>query len=125
MGKYDKFSRMSYSSGRPWELHPVWRGIGCFLILLIPVLAYAGATLLVEANLEQGWVPFSEALVQTVNVPVFGPVDHLYANLLAAAFLALFGYALLVVVYSLVFRVVGYGPPKPGPLDAPPRSGRR
>jgi hypothetical protein len=94
-------------------------------MLLIPVMAYAGAVLLVEANLQQGWVPLSPELAAAVVLPVLGSVEHLYANLLVAGILALLGYGLLVVIYSLVFKVVGYGPPQPGPMDMPPVRGRR
>jgi len=120
MGKYDKYSPSSFAPGRPWDIHPVWRGIGCLFMLLIPVLSYAGAIVLVEANLRDGWVPLSRELAAEVLVPAIGPVPHLYANLIAAALLMLLGFGLLVVFYSLLFRLVGYGPPKPGLKDAPP-----
>lgn len=125
MGKYDKFSPLTYAPARPWDIHPIWRGIGCLFMLLIPVMAYAGATLLVEANFTERWVPISAELAAEVDVPIIGPVPHLYANLLVAVILALVGYGVVVMVYSLIFRWLGYGPPKPGPLDAPPRRPRR
>lgn len=34
------------SSGRrdvgpfPWRVHPIWRGVGCILMVLIPIIAY-------------------------------------------------------------------------------------
>jgi hypothetical protein len=126
MAKYEKYKPTQYSSGRPWEIHPVWRGIGCILMLLLPVLSYAGADLLLDENLRQGWVRVPAELARTVGVPGIGPVPHLYANLLLALVLAFLGFGLLVSFYTLVFRVLGAGPPKLGPQDAPPaRRSRR
>ncbi len=31
---------------RRWEIHPIWRGIGCALILLIPIMAWFTARLI-------------------------------------------------------------------------------
>jgi len=118
MGKYDKFSRQSHQAEKPWSIHPVWRGIGCLMMLLIPIMAYAGSVLLVNANLEQGWFVMPGDLMREVDVPVIGPVDHLWANLLFTLALSLVGFALLTAIYAAVYQLVG--PSRYGPLDAPP-----
>lgn len=104
---------------RPWKVHPIWRGIGCLMLMLVPVLSYAGAVVLVEMNMEAGWVPSSAVFMQTVVLPVIErAVPHLYANLMVAGLLILVGYAALMVVYTLLYGLVG--PPRLGPLDAEP-----
>jgi len=118
MSKYDKFNPRASSARRSWDIHPVWQGIGCLLMILVPVMAYAGAVLLVQANVSQGWVPISYELSRTVNIPNVGSFDYLFANLLVAAILALLGFGLIVAIYSLVYRAVG--PSQLGPLDAEP-----
>ena len=118
MGKYDKFNPRASAAQRPWEIHPIWQGIGCLLMILIPVMAYAGAVLLVQANVSQGWVPISAELARPVNIPNVGSFEYLFANLLVAAILAMLGFGLLVAIYSLVYRAVG--PSRLGPLDADP-----
>lgn len=30
----------------PWRVHPIWRGIGCLLLILIPIISYGLAELL-------------------------------------------------------------------------------
>jgi hypothetical protein len=30
----------------PWTVHPIWRGIGCLLMILLPIIAYGLAELL-------------------------------------------------------------------------------
>jgi hypothetical protein len=126
MGKYDKFSSQSRQAKRPWAIHPVWRGIGCLMMLLIPIMSYAGATLLVQANQEQSWFRMPREMMRTISLPVIGAVEHLWANLLLTLALSLIGFALLTAIYAFVFQLVG--PPRYGPQDAPPdfrRSPRR
>jgi len=104
---------------RPWKVHPIWRGIGCILIILIPIMSYAAAVMMVDANITAGWVPAPAVYMQTVLVPYLDmPIAHLYANLMVAGVLMLVGYAGLMVFYSVMYSVVG--PPKLGPQDAPP-----
>jgi len=122
MGKYDKYSGQSRMADRPWQIHPVWRGIGCLMMILIPIISYAGAVLLVEANKDQRWVPMPFDLMRKIALPIFGSVDHLLANLLVALVLSLIGFALLTAVYALIYRFIG--PPKLGPYDAPPERRR-
>lgn len=118
MTKYTKFNPRASAAQRPWDIHPIWRGIGCLLMILIPVMAYAGAVLLVQANLSQGWVPIGSELSQRVTIPNVGSFDYLFANLLVAGILAMLGFGLIVAIYALVYRAVG--PSHLGPLDAEP-----
>ena len=118
MAKYGKMGRQAPPKSRPWDIHPIWQGIGCLLMIMIPVMAYAGAVLLVQANVSQGWVPISAELSRPVNIPNVGSFEYLFANLLVAAILAMLGFGLLVAIYSLVYRAVG--PSRLGPLDADP-----
>ena len=122
MSKYGGYGRQTPSKERPYEIHPVWRGIGCILIVLIPILAYAGAVLLVQANRSRGWLSVPPAFARAVDLPVFGSVPYLYANLAAAVVLALAGFVVLTVVYALFYRLAG--PPALGPTDASPEWGR-
>jgi hypothetical protein len=43
---------------------------------------------------------------------------HFYANLLVAGLLLLLGFGLIMVIYSIVYSIVG--PSRYGPLDAKP-----
>ncbi len=118
MGKYDSYNPQSYKAASSEGVHPVWRGIGCVLMILIPIMAFAGAVLLVQANLEQKWLPTPYELAQPVLLPYFGRVNYLYAYLLVAVILSLIGFALLSVVYALVYNLIG--PSQYGPVDSLP-----
>ena len=118
MSKYDKFNKGSRMQERPWKIHPIWRGIGCLMMILIPIMAYAGAVVLVQANLEQGWLPMPRELIQTVALPLLGEVKQFYAVVIVTALLMIIGFGVVTILYSLIYSAVG--PPRLGPLDAPP-----
>ena len=118
MGKYNAYDRQPPVKKATWKIHPVWRGIGCILMILIPILAYAGAVLLVQANFEQRWLPIPRELVQTVRLPVLGSVQHLFANLIVTVLLMIIGFGAVTIFYMLVYRIAG--PPRYLPPDVPP-----
>lgn len=67
---------------------------------LISVMSYAGANLLVEANKARGWIPVPPALQG--GVP-WAP--DLYAEIIVAIFLALFGFGVVTIVYSMFYQM--------------------
>ncbi len=119
MGKYDKFSRPVQVRERPWQVHPIWRGIGCLLMVIIPIMAYAGADLLVKANLENGWLAVPYELTTTVVIPFVNlSVPNLYAILLVAALLAIIGFGVLTIFNAIIYRIAR--PSRLDLLNAPP-----
>ena len=119
MGKYRQLSRQVPPKERPWEIHPIWRAIGCLLLILIPAISYAAAVLIVERNTKLGWLYVPRELTRTIIIPGIGlAVPHLYANLLAGVVIMLIGFGVLMVVYSLVYSLLG--PSRYGPVDSPP-----
>lgn len=119
MGKYGKLSRQVPPPQRPWTIHPIWRGIGCLIVLIGPFVAFAAAHVLLEMNLERGWYPVPPEFAAPLTLPELGYViNHFYGNLLVAAVLLLIGFAVIMIVYSIFYSILG--PPRYGPLDAPP-----
>jgi len=118
MSKYTRYGRRPPPKPRPWKIHPVWRGIGCLMFIIIPIMSYAGAVLLVEQNKTQGWMPMPYELMQTIFIPYIGGINHLYAYLLVCMLLMFVGFSVLMIVYALLYRLIG--PPTIGPMDAPP-----
>lgn len=93
-------------------VHPVWRGVGFLLIILVPVMGYACAMLLLEANSHNLWVRIPNELY------IAGP-DNLL--LVKAILTIIFGgiiYFLLMMLSFIVFRI--FAPTRLGPTDAPP-----
>ena len=118
MAKYSSYNRRTPLDQRPWTIHPIWRGIGCILMLLIPIMAYAGAILLIQANIENHWVPMPADMMQSITLPYIGAVQHLVATLITTILLSVIGFALLSFFYAIFFRLVN--PDPLGPMDAKP-----
>jgi peptidoglycan/LPS O-acetylase OafA/YrhL len=133
MGKYSKYTRQKPPRSR--EAHPIWRGIGCILIVIVPLLSFAGAALLVNYGLSQGWSIPSEWLGNIkfpdwvwkipFLVSIAGPIAS-YNNLKAVLAFFVVILVLLMGVYSTLYAIIyrGLGPPRYSALDAPP-SGRK
>ena len=116
MTKYDPtYQPKSRRSILP-PVHPVWRGIGCFLLILLPIIAFAGAKILVKANTRQRWVQIPAELGESFVVPVIGRV--FFADIAVAVILIVIGFAVITVAYSIIYRIIGI--PRYGPLDSPP-----
>lgn len=130
MSKYS--SAVHRSSGPPpVRPHPVWRGIGCVLILIVPIISYALAALTVNIALDRNFpIPY-----QLLGYPVVSDslwksqalaplwsfiqgVNNLYANLVFAFVYIIVIGTILSAGYAVAYRFVA--PPRYGPLDAPP-----
>ena len=123
MGKYQQQSRQTPPPRRPWAVHPIWRGIGCLMIIIGPIVAVAAAHILLDMNLEQGWFGVPREFAAPFSLPVANyTIDHFFGDLLLAVVFLLIGFALIMIVYSIIYSIMG--PPRYGPLDAPPISGR-
>ncbi len=129
MGKYGM--RQVQPPQRPWKVHPIWRGIGCLMVLIGPVIAFAGAHLLVGMNIERGWYPLPGEMLMTRTLrvpqeittllnlqPTSYPLPHLYADLLLTGILLLLGFGAMMVFYAIMYSIMG--PSRYGPMDAPP-----
>lgn len=101
-----------------WKIHPIWRGIGCAFIVLIPILSYAIAVLFVQANARQAWIALPREFLIPIDLPYIGTVPHLFATLTFTVIVAVVLFSIFTIFYALLFRIVG--PPQYGPLDAPP-----
>jgi len=116
MGRYRSYTRQEVKE-RPWEVHPIWRGLGCILIILIPIMSYAAAVVVVHENLVNKWVDLPPELTGFLVIPYLG-VRVFFAEIAATLLFMFIGYGILVLIYSIMYRIVG--PPRYGPLDSPP-----
>jgi hypothetical protein len=130
MGKYS-----SYSKPKPKPkldtVHPVMRGIGCIMIVVVPILSYGIAVLLVNYGYAHGWpIPptwfgpprFPDLLWKLQGLQVLLTFLTAQSNLKANV---IFTIALIVVIGGIMSVIYGYmytlfGPPRYGPQDEPP-----
>jgi hypothetical protein len=95
---------------REKELHPAWRGVGCLLLVLLGLAAYAAAGWFLVANQQNGWIYLPPALYYPPYVPSFVP-PGMVLRLAVALLVMVFGYGLLSFVYAVLFPI------EPGETD--------
>ena len=119
MTKYNKYAQKRTMPSRPRKIHPIWRGIGCILIIISPIIAYSMAHLLINMNADAGWFYIPRELSQTEKIPAMGiPVPYLYAKLMLTFVILVLGNGLLMILYAIIYQFIG--PSRYGPLDAKP-----
>jgi hypothetical protein len=82
MPKNDQYQTRKPRDEEKRKVHPVWRGIGCISIVVIPILSYVAATQLIINREQIPWVMIpAELVVKTNKDPLFfvkilyGPYD--------------------------------------------------
>jgi hypothetical protein len=103
MGKYSASFRLLTQKPRLWEVHPVWSGIGCLLLILLPILSFAAARLLVQENARQQMVYIPPYMWYGFTLPPIGRVYLVDIALAILLLVVIFG--LLTMLYSLVYRM--------------------
>jgi hypothetical protein len=133
MGKHTSYQRQKERVQRN-QVNPVMRGIGCILIVLIPILAYGSAVYLVNYGERSGWpiplvwlgTPGIYPLLWklgglTVVLNYIQAQNNLVANLIFAIAIAIVIFGILAIIYGAIYRI--FGPPQYGPTDVPPMRG--
>lgn len=129
MAKFEKYRRKSPPKK---EISPLWRGIGCILMLVVPAISYVIAYAFLQEAKNRGWVPLD--LLGRIKFPdwmygvpfldtmarFFGSLKDPWAMLIFF-FVTLFILSgLISLVYSAFYQLLG--PPRYKELDAPPAS---
>lgn len=117
MGKYYAQWRRPKTKERPWKVHPIWRGIGCIMMVIIPIVSFVIADALVDMNLTEGWVPVPLDLVGPASSP------YLYAKLALTVLVAVILFAIYTLGYMVIYSALG--PPRYSRIDAPPQRYKR
>jgi len=121
---------------RSWEIHPVWRGIGCALIIIIPIMAWYAASLILQTNKQ---IPLPPEMIRPITIKysqvpqidqIIGGFNHYtishnltVGQFLLAVFLTFIGFGILSLVYAVLLRAAG--PSRYGPFDVPPNAMRK
>jgi drug/metabolite transporter (DMT)-like permease len=130
MGKYQSLARKKVVE-KSREVHVAWRGIGCLMMLVIPVISIAAAVLTIDYGLEHNWtIPYqllgfprypdwfyaSNGLM-TILSPITN-TRHFYAYAIASIIYMILLGGIMSVVYAYIYRLIG--PSRYSPLDVPP-----
>ena len=127
MGRYkETLKQVEVTTGPP----PIWRGIGCLMIILVPVMSFAAADLSWRFFWLRGLIP--PELLVTPQPPdwigILPPVQSAYwfvfskeaiLAILALTFIyTIFLAGIISVLYAFMYRIAA--PSRYGPMDAPP-----
>jgi hypothetical protein len=127
MSKYAKYRiRQVPKQG----MNPVWRGIGCILLVVVPLLAFGLMELLVPVLIKTGKVPYQ--LVGYVHFPdwaykvmiissiarFIGSLNNLWLNIITFFVIVLLLTTIASLLYTWIYSLVG--PAQYTKLDAPP-----
>jgi hypothetical protein len=112
------------------ELNPIWRGIGCILIVVVPLMAFGLMLLVSPALIATGKVPYQ--LVGYVHFPLWayrvmivknialfiGSFKDLWLNIIIFWVMVLILTTVASLLYAWIYSLVG--PARYTALDAPP-----
>jgi len=110
MPKYNQYQRtVSPDKDKP-KIHPVWRGIGCVMIVIIPILSYLTANFLIKSRGELPWVLIPQYLVfYQLKDPLF------WVRIFYTAIIAMILFLIMGIITFVIDKF--FGPPKRGPYD--------
>ena len=130
MGKYSSYNRQQ-AKPRATGVHPLMRGIGCIMIVLVPILSYGVAVLLVNYGFQHGWpIPptwYGPPTIHPLLLKLQGltPIwdflrlqDNLIANVIFAVAIMVVVGGIMSIIYGYMYSI--FGPPRYGPTDVPP-----
>jgi len=130
MGKYTS-SVIKHKPQKTKAPHFIWNGLGCMMIVIIPIISIAAGIQTVDYALQHGWI-LPAGLLGRPTLPdffykssglisIFGPItsiNNLYAYAVASIVYVLAIGGVSSMAYAFAYRFVG--PPRYGPQDIPP-----
>ena len=119
-GKYEFRDSVSKRE-KEQRLHPVWRGVGCLLLVLLALAGYALSGWFLVANQENGWIYLPYELYYPPFLPAslsFLPPGF-FIRVGIGLLVMVFGYGILSFVYAILFPI------EQREIDAPPMKRRK
>jgi hypothetical protein len=127
MAKYGKYqSKSAPKKG----LNPIWRGIGCILIVIVPLLAYGLMVLSVPLIIATGRIPYqllgrvvfpewtyTSQVTSDFAIFIYN-IDNLWVKVITFIVMVLLLTGISSLVYSMIYGLIG--PARYTDTDAPP-----
>jgi hypothetical protein len=112
MAKYSMYPEPQKEAPKKKPIHPIWRGIGCILLVLIPMVSYVAADYLITYRASYSWIIIPQEMIVN-NLP-----DPLL--LVKIFYTAIFVFALYLILTIVTFFANRlFGPSRYGPHDIP------
>ena len=128
--KYREYSSQPKQSMRDLQrIHPIWRGVGFSMIVLIPIISYAGSIVLIEQNSIRGWFPLPTDILARPGEFLYSliPDPLLYIKAMLMVALMFVFYLIFLLISSMMTTMFGFNS-RNDPFYVPPvtrRSSRR
>ena len=124
------YTKLLHREKKRKEINPIWRGIGCILMVVAPLVTFALTTYIIPLLVASGYVPL-ELLGHidfpdwTYRLPVLSStVNFIWRiNNLGLGLIVFFVILVLLSgIFSLVYVAIlqFIGPPRYSQIDAPP-----
>ncbi len=126
----EEYTNYRHKVRRKPGMNPIWRGIGCLLVFVVPIITYKLTMIVVPLIIATGLVP--QELLGRVHFPdwtytmptvntvtsYLSSIDYFWVKLIG--FFILFSAVTGVIsfVYSIIYQLIG--PPRYTVVDAPP-----
>jgi len=94
------------------EINPIWRGVGCFLIVVFSVGGYLFGDWILQQNEVNGWFKLPDVLIRIPGLPWL-PSGFLM-NILVAIVFIIVSLGIMNIAYAILFPI------RPGKYDSPP-----
>jgi len=108
-----RFRQMDEAREKKKQLNPMWRGLGCFLIIMLGLGGYLFSDWFLRNNAVNNWIFLPIEVYRPSFLPPWVPPGALVSAVVAMLFMIL-TYGLVSLVYAVVF------PHQMGETDAPP-----
>jgi hypothetical protein len=112
MSRYSQYSSPESKKKTNNNIHPVWRGIGCILLVVIPVISYFTADYLVTNAENISWMIIPQELIVSSLTD-----SNILVKLLYTAIFVFILYLILTIITFFANRF--FGPGRYGPHDVP------
>lgn len=111
------------------EIHPVMRGIGCVMMVVVPILAFLASTVIVPVFP----IPLLPEMTRAIDIPpwMYNSLDglrglfdyiegtpYLVAYLVFALVISILLFSIMSIIYGFMYKA--FGPSQFGPTDEPP-----
>ncbi len=128
------FSSQQYKKedrGTKTAINPVWRGIGCILLIIVPIMSWLIAGLVLQSKLKASFpYVFSQIIAiprtQIIDIDkIIVPINNLFISshlyfgqVFLTIIFSFIGFGIIGFIYAVLYRMVG--PSRFGPYDWPP-----
>ena len=108
-----RFRQMDEEREKKKRLNPLWRGIGCFMMMMLSLGGYLFSDWFLRQNALNNWIFLPPEVIRPSFLPPWVPPGALVSFVVALIFLIM-SYGIVSLAYAVAF------PHKLGETDVPP-----